>query len=461
MKRLLCLLTAVLMLIPAKAVLKEHSLPATLSVLRVELMRSVKEQQVVLGRFETMSEVQHRKLIDIIERSSQISLMLYSQKQNYTFDLTYACNEATTQYRDFQKNKLPYDRILGYLDIEINRYKGLISALQTMPRGKQKKAAPAVPDSLREVPNDEDGEPLVLTAEEEADRLACIDYAQQLLQGITLLKKKITRDNNFYDRISERLKTVHDYAQVRFHDIQRSIFVNAGDNYFTTLKNLPRAFQRAKQDVKDKYSNNDYENVPTEWRGPIVFGFVGFIISYLILAVILSNVITRVLLRYVKRLQTEKIQKRKPSIIMVASVMFFIISIMVARLVVSHNNFYIMATKLLVEYAWLLVVIYTSLLIRLKVEQVKSGFAVYFPIVLMGLIVIIFRIIFIPNYLVSLIFPPLLLVFFAWQWFIIRSRRKAIPRSDVFYTWVSIIVMGVSCCMAWIGYVLMAVQVLI
>ncbi|MBQ7540225.1 MAG: mechanosensitive ion channel family protein [Bacteroidaceae bacterium] len=461
MRRLILLVLGLLLLLPAKAVLKERSLPATLSVLRVELKKSVEEQQVFLGRFEVMSEAQHKKLIDIIERSSQISLMLYSQKQNYTFDLTYACNEATTQYRDFQKNKMPYDRILGYLDTEISRYEGLIVALKNMPRGKAKKNEEAIPDSLREVPNDEDGEPLVLTEEEEADRLACIEYAETLLNGIRQLRKKITRDNNFYDRISERLKTIYDYAQVRFHDIQHSIFKNAGENYFATLQNLPRAIQRAKQDVLDKYSNHDYENVHTEWRGPIVFGFVGFIIFYLILAVVLSNVIVRLVLRYVKRFQTETIQKRKPAIIMVSCVLFFILSIMVARLIVSQNNFYIMATSLLVEYAWLLVVIYTSLLIRLRADQVKSGFVVYFPIVLMGLFVIIFRIIFIPNYLVSLIFPPLLLVFFIWQWFVIRKHREQISRSDVFYTWVSIVVMGVSCIMAWLGYVLMAVQVLI
>ena len=103
-----------------------------------------------------------------------------------------------------------------------------------------------------------------------------------------------------------------------------------------------------------------------------------------------------------------------------------------------------MASGLLVEFAWLLGAILASLLIRLNGDQIKSGFRIYSPIMLMSFIIIVFRIIFIPNKLVDLIFPPILLIFTLWQWGVIVRHNIHIPRIDIFYTWVSLAVMAVS-----------------
>ena len=120
-----------------------------------------------------------------------------------------------------------------------------------------------------------------------------------------------------------------------------------------------------------------------------------------------------------------------------------------------------MASKLLIEYAWLLCAIFFSLLVRLPGDQIKSGFRIYTPIMLMSFIVITFRIIFIPNNLVSLIFPPILLVFTLWQWNVITRHNDNIPKSDIFYTWVSLVIMAFSTASALYGYVLLSVQLLI
>ena len=125
------------------------------------------------------------------------------------------------------------------------------------------------------------------------------------------------------------------------------------------------------------------------------------------------------------------------------------------------HNFFLMASRLLIEYSWLLCAIFISLLIRLNGDQVKSGFRIYSPIMLMSFIVITFRIIFIPNNLVQLIFPPILLVFTLWQWNVITRHHTNIPRSDIFYSWVSLVIMVVSTFAAWYGYTLLSVQVLI
>ena len=79
----------------------------------------------------------------------------------------------------------------------------------------------------------------------------------------------------------------------------------------------------------------------------------------------------------------------------------------------------------------------------------------------MGFIVIGFRIILIPNELVNIVLPPILLACAIWQWVVIRRHNKNIPKSDIFYTYVSLVVFIASVCCSWTGYTLLAVQLLI
>ena len=152
--------------------------------------------------------------------------------------------------------------------------------------------------------------------------------------------------------------------------------------------------------------------------------------------------------------------KKKVCLILFVAMFIFAVSVMVARTFMYHN-FFLMASKLLIEYAWLLCAIFFSLLVRLPGDQIKSGFRIYAPIMLMSFIVITFRIIFIPNNLVTLIFPPILLAFTVWQWRVVKRHNANIPRSDIFYTWISLAIMVFSTASALYGYVLLSVQVLI
>ena len=133
LRRLVCLLFTLCVCLHAGAVLKEKNLKSTLSVLRAELETSFSEQRQNLARYSAYNQIQHKEMISLMQRSDQIALMLYSQKQDFTFDMTYACHEATEMYREFNKRRVPYDRILVRLDAEIQRYQYLTETLSNIP----------------------------------------------------------------------------------------------------------------------------------------------------------------------------------------------------------------------------------------------------------------------------------------------------------------------------------------
>ena len=125
-KRLLIAVLALLTIVPAYAVLSEKDPSQTLSVLRYELRSAWKASAERSKRTMERGSRQRAQLVEMMQQSNELSLMLYSQKQDYTFDMTYALNEVSRQYEEFAAQKLPFDDIITRLDIDIDRYDRLI-----------------------------------------------------------------------------------------------------------------------------------------------------------------------------------------------------------------------------------------------------------------------------------------------------------------------------------------------
>ena len=121
-----------LITVPTHAVLQEDSLKNSLSVLRHELINQHLEETKQLNRSKMINEQVMTQLKEIGEKSAQVSLMLYSQKTDNIFDLTYACHQATELWKDFQTKTRPFHDLITQSNEEIARYDSLINVLSTM-----------------------------------------------------------------------------------------------------------------------------------------------------------------------------------------------------------------------------------------------------------------------------------------------------------------------------------------
>ena len=429
MKRFLTIMMVALVCLSANAVLKEKDLPQTLQILRTELTNYHRElsQQIVQNRKQ--SEAVRNQLMETMMRSNQNSLMLYSQKQDYVFDLTYACNEATDQYRQFQRQQLPFKTFLNKANNDIARYDSLIGSLKAMPAG-------------------------ILSQEAQTDRNICLTLATNIRNSLDENRTTMQDYISYYDMTEQRLSHLNDYAQKRYNDIQTSIFKNGGDSYLTILKNWSAKWQTMVQTVKKKYQPNDNSQWDSRW----IFGLLISTILYAIIASLLNLVVIRFVVP--KRLRTEEFMKKRTCITLATTTITFAL-ILGVTMAVTKQNFIVMASNLLVEFAWLLGVILISLLLRVSGNQIKSAFRIYTPLLVVCFLVIAFRIILIPSELVNILFPPVLLICALWQWNVIGRHNQNVPRSDMFYTYISLLVFIVSVVCSWTGYTLMAVQILI
>jgi len=425
------LLTLLSFSLQAHAVLKEKDLEQTLSILRTELQNSRLELERQSGLVREQQEQVRNTLLNVLNRSNQNSLMLYSQKSDYIFDLTYACHEATEQYHEFQRNVLPFRKFIDKTSNEIARYDSLINNLSTMMT-------------------------TTLSPKAQIDRNVCLTLAVNIRRTLRDNRDQLNDYVRIYESTEERLKHLNDYANKRYSDIQSNIFNNGGESYPLILTNLGQNIRNTRTAITSKYKR--YEKVRSDWDVSAIIDLFAALLLYGIISVLINMLVIRVLMP--KRFRSEAFMTKRTCIIMTTSVILLAIILGVIHNT-TEQNFLIMASNLLVEYTWLLGVILISLLLRLNANQIKSAYNIYAPLIFVGFLVISIRIVLMPNDLVNLILPPILLLCAMWQWLVIRRHKHNVPRSDMFYSYVSLSVFVGSVCSSWMGYTLLSVQLLI
>ena len=297
---------------------------------------------------------------------------------------------------------------------------------------------------------------MTLSPKAKIDRNVCLTLAVSIRNNLLESKNMLQDYIKYYDMTEHRLKYLNDYANSRYNEIQNNIFKNVGENYFSILSNLGTQVNKTAETVNDKYHTS--KKLHSQWDSRMIVGLFLSIVFYGIISILLNLLAIRYLMP--RKLRTEQFLLKRPCIMMATSTVTFAIIIGIIRNAVNQN-FIAMASNLLVEYAWLLGVILISLLLRVDGKQIKSAFRIYSPLTLVGFIVITFRIALVPNDLVNLIFPPILLLCTIWQWSVISRHNENIPRSDMFFTYISLVVFVASTICSWIGYTLLSVQILI
>lgn len=438
-KRLyIIILLMVAFVLPSNAVLKEANLDTTLYMLRTELTNYHidLEKQNQAAKAQQLAVIQ--ELISIVKQADQNSIMLYSQRNGYIFDMTYACHEATEQFKKFKSKAVPFRQMIKKNNVEVARFDSLINYLYGMNT-------------------------MFLSEEAQVNRNVDLTLAVNIRRQLVEKQKQLQTYVQAYDRTDRKLQALNDYANRRYEDIQNSIFNNGDDNYLRILRNFSMNYKETKTSVTEKYK--PVPGMMSQWDVRIIFTLFGIIVFWGLISIFLNLftvriVITQLMKHGMFENRKESFMAKRPCLIMAMTVVTFAFILGIVRMAVTQN-FVIMASQLLVEYSWLVGVILVSILLRVDNDKIKNTFRIYSPLMLVGFIVIVFRIILIPNDLVNLIFPPVLLLCTLWQWNVIGRKHNQVLRTDKTYAFISLAVFGVSTIFAWTGFTLLAVQLII
>ena len=486
-KHLILLLAVLVISVPIFAISYGHNLNQTLRVLRNELDADYRQIDKNRDRLTEDYEKQRQKMIDVMKQCDELSLMLYSQKQGFTFDVSYALQKVTQKYNEFNQDRRPFDRIVSNLNVEIERYARLIESLRRLP--PELDTIVGVPDSLlfhydtlnplffsrTHLELDEEVKamadslsvPFVLNAQGEDDREQCIFYACELIKMYAETKAVVVADSIHYYETFLRLKETYDYAHDYYQVLQNRIFVEGQTPWYTILQYPGRYWKQAIGDAHEKYDLHSLSSMfgkgrlerssDTGWEYSLqVFIIVLFVIELMTIWLIVSLLLVPAF-RYFKPLKefVEKDQRRFISLLVA-----ILITILINSRIGGDGLLHI-AAHLTNTFLWLLAAILVALFFRLKPKQLKYGVRLYLPTFCTALAVIGFRVVFMPNVLMNFIFPPVLIAFFVWQLYACLHNAKKVDRSDRFLGWTSLVATGAALGVAIAGYIFASLLILV
>ena len=466
-KRLLLLMALLTVTVPILAISYGHNLNQTLRVLRNELDADYRQIDKNRDRLTEDYEKQRQKMIDMMKQCDELALKLYSQKQGFTFDVSYALQKVTQQYNEFSQDRGPFDRIVSNLNVEMERYARLIESLRRLP--PELDTIIGVPDSLllhydtlnplffskthleldQEVKAMADSlsTPFLLDEQGQNDREQCISYACDLLMMYADTKAVVVADSIHYYETFLRLKETYEYAHNYYQVLQDRIFVEGQTPWFTILTHPQRYWRQVISDIREKY-NKEY----TLQVFIVLLFVVELLVSWLIASLILIPIFRRV-----KALKDKFTRGQRRYLSLLLGIL---ITIIVNSILWKDGMLHI-AAKLTNTFLWLLIAILIALFFRLAPRQLKYGVKLYLPVFCTALAVIWCRVIFMPNSLMNYIFPPVLIAFFIWQLIACLRNAKKVDRGDRFLGWISLVTTGAALVVSIAGYIFASLLILV
>ena len=501
------LLTIVLALcvcaLPLMAVVSGKSLSNTLKDLCTELQAAYQQRSDAQQRFNEDFERQHQRMIDVITESNELSILLYTQEQEMTFDLAYALKKVTANYKDFSKDRRPYDHIVNNLNYEIDRNARLIEALRRLPPMKKEIEVEVVPDSLmyhndsldvhlsdsisslekeviRIAFKDSLSAPFVLDSMGVVLRDSCIFFVSEILKMNADNRATLIADSMHYQEAYLRLKETYDYAETRYRALERYIFVDGQTPFLEILANPGYYWNKTKVDLRGQYSLKELsdgvnesdldENASEEEDDTKFFQHLSSKAENTLLVIVcvmqvvvlvsfwlLTFLVLWLLYRYTRL--KRYVPRKKLSIISI--LMGTIVYFLVFGFSLYGDEYINLGVEHINTFLWLLIAITGSLLLRVKPDQFRQGFLLYSATFLVVLMIISCRITFMPDKLMVLLFPPVLLLIAIWQlccciW--VSGKATSI---DLTLGWGALAVYLVAFVFAFLGYTFVALLILV
>ncbi|MBR4243229.1 MAG: mechanosensitive ion channel [Bacteroidaceae bacterium] len=495
MKRKLLALAVVLCVcaIPLRAVVSKRALTNTLKDLRVELQTAYQQREETQKRFNEDYELQRQRMLDIVRESNEISLMLYTQEEEMTFDLAYALQKVTAKYNDFSQDRHPYDRIVEGLHTNIDRYNRLIEALlHNDPNYQHNENDSASHDhevtglaheheAINIEATDTAGLSYLLDEEGLMLRDTCIFLASELLKMHVANHATVVADSTHYQESYLRLKEAYDYTQLRYQKLQNYIFLDGQTPYMDILANPGSYWEKAKADMRSQYDIEELSDSIKDDETPeeeqtdesilsgqlsnhgekavlLVFCIVQlFLLSCFWLAsFVFIWILNRLIARFTRFKKRFAIRLLMVYALLIGTVLYFFIygffwnGDEMAMTGVRHIN----------TLLWLLIVILGSLLLRVP-DKIRHGLQLYSASFMLALFIISCRIIFIPDKMLVFLLPPILLVAIIWQlFFSIRYNRKA-DQIDSTLGWISLAIYVIALIASFSGYTFVALLIMV
>lgn len=280
------MLAAFLLAVPARADEEplQDELRATLTDLLPELRQSY-GQAVDLDSLLLENNARRQQLSDMIRAADEVTIMLYTQRPDFAFDMAFALERVSAVYDSFHEQSRLSDTYLSRSRSGLRRYVLLKETLQDLSNSHQIDSL-AVSDSLLLQDSSLQLEPLVkMDGTEKAMLDSCLNYLDSLtvLYGKSLMLA--LQDSVSFAETEVKLRQAYDYARSNYAATQKSIFIGGNVNVVSLFKDWDFYVEIAKGDLQTRFGQRiGLEQRRQYWRmaGRLMNQFFWLIIAIII-----------------------------------------------------------------------------------------------------------------------------------------------------------------------------------
>ena len=495
LKKTLSLLAVIVITVSAVAqeeAATGRTLTGTLKELDLELRTQYNQKSETQQLFNKEYKQQHQRMIDVITQTNEFSILLYSREQSRLFDMAYALKKVTTSYDNFSKGMRPYDQIINELSFEIERYARLIESLRRLPpEMKEIEVEIEVEKVLDSLMNfnvndsldttlstitsylekeiiqiaikDSASAPFVLDKAGEEYRDSCIFYASELLKMFAKNRNAVVADSTHYKSAFLRTEEAYNYAEALYAELDKYVFKTGQKPYSEILSDFDTYWKTMKKEMRNEYDFDALKKAKAEdkefynklsGRAEKAYSASACSIQLGTLFVVWLFVfgILWLLRRYTKFKNVIQQKSLFLFSVLVGTILYFLMF----GYFWQGSEYVHYGVKNINTFLWLLAAIAGSLLLRVKPNQLRHGFCLYLPTILLSLFIIICRNTFIPDILLNIVFTPVLLVAVLGQLVVCLIERGKAPRTDSILGWISLGIYSVALIVSFFGFIFFA-----
>ncbi|MCR4864624.1 MAG: mechanosensitive ion channel family protein [Bacteroidales bacterium] len=434
---------------------------ATLSALLQELKES--HAAVLQSDSLTSGSRQHREeLAGMVKATDELTLKLYSQNPEFSFDMAFALEDISKLYESFREKASLSGNPMSTSKAGLRQYTLLGETLRGMILAQTADTL-ALDDSLVAVLPPP--EPVIKIDSLQAALIdSCLFYTDALTGMYEESVAMALQDSLLYADTEKRLQQAYEYAQANYDDSQKSLFIVENANIAYIVKNWKPFIKNVKDEMRNRYASLSSRELKDgrvrlgarTWDGSYILAYSFVMLILLLLAFIAAILLNLVVFKFIKN---QKIRAFRPILSVVLTIVLYVVLLLLMKPAVD-NQYWKMSYDLLSQFSWLTLAIFISLLIRIDGSQAKASRNIYLPTLLLAFLSILMRSIYLPASVVPLLLPLALILFISWQSAVNLRYRKDVSVTDRRYTWASVGVMFATLICSLAGYAMVGVLLL-
>ncbi len=431
----------------------------TLSTLLEEL-RATHSAAIDSDSLLVDSRIYRDQMSEMVKEADELTLKLYSQKPEFSFDMAFALEDITELSQRFQGKVTLADNYRNAFRSGLRRYSLLGETLRGMYPGQSQDRPVTVDSTWTDIPSEE-----LRTVGDYADAAlldSCLFYTEALTGMYQESVATALQDSIYYSDTERRLQQAYEYALANYEDSQKSMFIGENVSIVYIIKNWKSFISNVKDEMHNRYASlaarNGEKALPGSrtWDGSFILAYSIIMLTLLLLAFIMALILGWIAFRFIK---SQRIRALRPILTIILTIVLYVLFMLLMRPAVD-NQYWKMSYDLLTQFSWLTLAIFISLLIRIDISQAKASRNIYLPTLLLAFLSILMRSIYLPASVVPLVFPPALLLFIIWQSAVNLRFSKQVTVTDRRYTWTSVAIMVVTLACSLAGYSMVGVLLL-